>query len=94
MAAAVDDYYEMVRRDIALAVSGIKTAEKGSAQVSITLSSDGRILALGAPDEETTLSYPLRKNIIDSIYAVAPFPEIPACMCKYEISFEVPILFE
>ena len=89
-----DDYYENVRRDIALAVSEIKTAEKGSARVNITLSSEGRILALRVVDGTTNLSDSLRKEITDSIYAVAPFPRIPASIYKSEISFSVPILFE
>lgn len=88
------NYYESIRRDIALAVSEIKTAEKGNARVNITLSSEGRILALRVVDETSSLSDPLKKEITDSIYAVAPFPKIPPSTYKSEISFSVPILFE
>lgn len=94
VAVSSNDYYEAVRRDIALAISGIKTAEKGHARINFTLSPDGRILAFRVVDDNTTLSDSLRKEITDLIYAVAPFPGIPASIYKSEISFSVPIVFE
>jgi hypothetical protein len=88
------NYYENVRREIAIAVSYIKTAEKGRARVNMTLSPEGRVLAVNVRDEGAVLSETLKKNVADMIYAVAPFPSVPAYMYQPEISFTTPIIFE
>lgn len=88
------DYYEKVRREIAIAVSYIKTAEKGRARINMTLSPEGRVLAVNVVDEDAALTETLKKNVADMIYAVAPFPEVPAYMYQPEISFTTPLVFE